>query len=64
MLGGRPTVAAVVPAHHEELEVVPELPVPRPPDAQQRSLLALVVAVLSVMEWNLTNILLFNLSSG
>ena len=54
MLGGRIAVdAVVVPAHHEELEVIPELPVPRPPDSQQRGFLALgLAAVLSVMEWN------------
>ena len=53
MLGGHLAVAVVVPAHHEELEVIPELPVPRPPDAQQRGFLALgLVALLSVMEWN------------
>ena len=43
-------MAVVVPAHHEELEVVPELPVPRPPDAQQRGFLATLDALLSVME--------------
>ena len=54
MLGGHlavDAVAVVVPAHHEELEVVPELPVPRPPDAQQRSFLFLtLVALPSVLE--------------
>ena len=53
MLGRRLTVTVVVPAHHEELEVIPELPVPRPPDAQQWSFLFLaLVALPSVMEWN------------
>ena len=53
MLGGHLAVAVVIPAHHEELEVIPELPVPRPPDSQQRGFLALVaLALLSVMEWN------------
>ena len=54
MLGGH--LAVVIPAHHEELEVIPELPVPRSPDSQQRGFLFLaLVALPSVMEWNYIN---------
>ena len=52
MLGRRVAAAAALdPLDHEEPEVLPELPVPRPPDAQPRRVLALV-ALLSAMDEN------------
>ena len=50
VLGRRVAAAAALdPLDHEEPEVLPELPVPRPPDAQPRRVLALVALLSAIV---------------